>query len=248
MAAVTQHPAVPQPEDPTARTWRYMDFTKYVSILETSSLYFTRADRLGDPYEGSYSKATVQLRPMRYRRLPSPESVVEKIADFSKWVREWTYINCWHMNNYESAAMWKLYAKSNEAIAIQTTYQQLANNLQDHVLIGVVKYLDYDNDILPDSDSLSAFLHKRQSFAHEREIRCIIQDLESPADRDAIYIGTSNTEYGRLVEVKLSALIENVFVAPTSPPWFHALVSGVTEKYGGAWSVRRSSLDGTPVY
>ena len=31
-----------------ALLWRYMDFTKFVSLLDTSSLFFSRADLLGD--------------------------------------------------------------------------------------------------------------------------------------------------------------------------------------------------------
>ena len=37
----------PPPEE--AVLWRYMDFTKFVSLLSTNALYFARADTLGDP-------------------------------------------------------------------------------------------------------------------------------------------------------------------------------------------------------
>ena len=40
-------------------------------------------------------------------------------------------INCWHMNDFESEAMWKLYLKSNEGIAIQSTYQRLIDSLSN---------------------------------------------------------------------------------------------------------------------
>lgn len=32
--------------------WRYMDFTKFVSMLVKKGLFFSRLDRLGDEYEG----------------------------------------------------------------------------------------------------------------------------------------------------------------------------------------------------
>jgi len=38
------------------RLWRYMDFTKYVSMLSTRSLFFVRLDKLGDRWEGKYPK------------------------------------------------------------------------------------------------------------------------------------------------------------------------------------------------
>lgn len=47
--------------------------------------------------------------------------------------QDWMYISCWHMNEYESAAMWKLYAKSSDAIAIQTTFQKLCESIGDEV-------------------------------------------------------------------------------------------------------------------
>jgi hypothetical protein len=34
--------------------WRYMSLTKFVSMLDTKSLYFSRTDKLSDPFEGSY--------------------------------------------------------------------------------------------------------------------------------------------------------------------------------------------------
>ena len=37
----------PPPAD--AILWRYMDFTKFVALLEMKSLFFARADKLNDP-------------------------------------------------------------------------------------------------------------------------------------------------------------------------------------------------------
>ena len=53
-----RHPAFEQPSDENVSLWRYMDFTKFISLLETSCLYFCRADRLrlDDPFEGSFPK------------------------------------------------------------------------------------------------------------------------------------------------------------------------------------------------
>lgn len=58
-----EHPVFEKPENENAKIWRYIDFTKFVSLLDKSALFFTRADRLGDPFEGSYSRANIKLRP-----------------------------------------------------------------------------------------------------------------------------------------------------------------------------------------
>jgi len=47
------HPSFELPEDLAAPIWRYMDFTKFVAMLESDSLYFARSDRLGDPFEAA---------------------------------------------------------------------------------------------------------------------------------------------------------------------------------------------------
>ena len=50
--------AIPSAE---AQLWRFMDFPKLVSILDTKALFFTRADKLEDRFEGAWSNATLQL-------------------------------------------------------------------------------------------------------------------------------------------------------------------------------------------
>ena len=46
------------PEDLDTKIWRYMDFTKFVSLLETRSLFFVRADSFTDPFEGTWPRAS----------------------------------------------------------------------------------------------------------------------------------------------------------------------------------------------
>ena len=63
----SEHPVFKAPSDPKTTLWRYMDFTKYVALLESEKLFFARADTLGDPHEGSVSSATVDLRRKAYQ-------------------------------------------------------------------------------------------------------------------------------------------------------------------------------------
>jgi hypothetical protein len=56
-------------------------------------------------------------------------------------MRVHTYLNCWHLNDYESAAMWDIYQRNNDAIAIQSTYTKLCNSLiqkEPDVFVGKV--------------------------------------------------------------------------------------------------------------
>jgi len=171
-----KHPNLEVPND-NMTVWRYLDFTKFVSILDRQALFFCRADKLDDPFEGSQTKANVPLRAELYKDNISPEDIS---GDY-KWLTKITAINCWHINSYESFVMWKLYLKSNEGIAIRSTFRRLRDSLKDtkpDVYIGKVNYIDYEKDNIP-KDFLSPFLHKRKSFDHEKELRAIVQDLTS---------------------------------------------------------------------
>ena len=37
--------------------WRYLDFTKFVALLDTKALFFARIDKLEDRFEGTLFKA-----------------------------------------------------------------------------------------------------------------------------------------------------------------------------------------------
>ncbi len=51
------------------KIWRYMDLTKLVAFLETGSLHFARADTLGDPYEGSWTRLNKAAEKQRFLQL-----------------------------------------------------------------------------------------------------------------------------------------------------------------------------------
>jgi hypothetical protein len=62
-----EHPNFVPPPD-RARLWRYMDFTKFVSLLDKEALFFSSAAILGDPFEGSDSRVNHGLRAVSYLR------------------------------------------------------------------------------------------------------------------------------------------------------------------------------------
>ena len=82
------NPVFRQPADEAAAVWRYMDFAKFVDLLATEELYFARADKLGDPFEGLYPRAVVEerrralLRLAEQRLRPSAGNVAPRGATF----------------------------------------------------------------------------------------------------------------------------------------------------------------------
>lgn len=85
-----EHEVFTPPTDSDAPIWRYIDFTKLVSMLETKALYFARSDTLGDRFEGSYSTANVRWRPEAYEDVPEMSAKMEAIR---RQIRRHTYVN-----------------------------------------------------------------------------------------------------------------------------------------------------------
>lgn len=235
--------------------WRYMDFTKFVSMISSKSLYFTRPDKYSDVFEGSYPKKTIQASEQGLRDFLSGtdfcsdldvERLVRELKPNSNHGRITTGINCWHKNKYESAAMWNLYLKTNEGIAVKSTFSRLSSSFSktsDTVYIGEVSYIDYDEHHIDTGNIFGPFLHKRISFEHEKEVRAIVWRPAMVVENGMM---GSTISHGVSIDCDLSLLIEEVYVAPTSQSWFRELVFSILRKYEVNAPVRQSSLDETP--
>jgi len=161
-------------------------------------------------------------------------------------------ICCWHMNQHESAAMWKLYIKSNEGVAIQSTFAKLKNSFIDPriVFLGKVKYIDYDNSFL-NPGFFSPFLHKRKSFEYEKEIRalhCITNILNPDYKANIDNPDWIDSIEGVEIEIDINKLIENIYISPMAPIWFADLVEKVILKYEFEFKVNQSKLNEDPLF
>ena len=262
-----EHDTFIQPKDEEIKIWRYMDFTKLLSLINTCSLYFSRADKLGDPFEGSLPKTDYATRNALFESISkgvkkslSPELYkrfnTENFQKFEakKLLTRFICINCWHKNEHESAAMWKLYLKSDEGVAIQSTYARLKRCVIDerNVYLGMVEYRNYTTDAFGLSDIYAPFLHKRKSFEHENEVRAIVQNFPNTEDllNFTLPLGhlLDSIEHGLLVKIDIHKLIENIYVAPNAPDWFRELVETVITKYGYDFTVRQSKLNENPLF
>ena len=241
------------PED--ADLWRYMDFTKFVSLLDQQALFFARGDLLDDPFEGTFPKANAAVRPQLFRQQITDEEMRTYLDIFRK-SRPSILLNCWHENDYESAAMWKLYSKDNAGIAIRTNFRIFTLSLIDNqdIYVGRVKYIDYDSTAIPESGLIDPFLYKRPNFSHEREVRAIIR---SPAhfllgDDPSLRIVDSGPfsfmGYGTYSRVDLGQLVQEVVTSPYADHWFHELVQSLAQRYGLTATIRRSSLSDKPTW
>lgn len=245
----TEHPDLWAPDLDTV-LWRYMDMPKFVSLLEYQSLWFAGLDTLEDPYEGLPPRGLINEM---WRSVEGqPESEQPKLRERVKHTsgvlasaREQVYANCWHASPVESAAMWKIYSRVGDGIAVRTTFERFRDCFSDSdtaVHGGMVDYVDLEN-FVPKSDKLSTFewaTKKRVSFAYEHEFRGLVCTKWVP-DR------------GFLIPLDISRLIESVYISPSAPSWFADIVSRICNRYIEQANVVHSDLlsypeDLEPIY
>ena len=225
----------PPPDD--AVLWRYMDFTRFVSLLDTGALFFCRPDLLGDPFEGSLSPATPPLLAAD----PKAGSFTLREVDIRKFVGQ-ARVNCWHMSEFESEAMWRLYAQERKGIAIKTVFARFKEAFvgDETITASMVRYLDYETEGFPFSNLMIPLFHKRVSFQHEQEVRALFVPHLSEDGPDETA--------GCYCEVDLPKLVEEIVVAPFAEDWFADLVRSLSERYGIGDRVQPSTLSKVPTF
>ena len=225
------------------RLWRYMDFTKFVAMLVKEGLYLTRLDRLGDAYEGWIPKS-----PKKYYDGFFGAKYMERDRELKKQSPEFRklfYVNCWHANDEESDAMWKLYTKGHERIAICTTRRNLEDSLGDapeELWLYEVMYAGPEGKPVHGGSMLRACMTKRMPFVHEKEVRVVWDNWEHLKGRRK----KDELDSGFYVKCKMATLIKQVYIAPTENPWFEPIMKDVLDKYGIKAEVVQSRLNLKP--
>lgn len=201
-------------------------------MLNRQATFFCRADKLGDPFEGS---VPIRHHMRKYREMASQTSDIVRdsklLREAGEDFRKYVYVNCWHINEGESAALWKLYLKSDEGIAIRSTRNRLGESFMESdfpICTVPILYIDYEKDDPPVPTRLAPFRYKRKSFEHERELRAVYYaEAIDKSGKKQDPLG----EAGIYVPTNVTTLIERIYVSPLSPRWFGQVVIQTLQKY-----------------
>lgn len=224
------NPNIILPEDPDTIVWKYLDLSKFLDLLLSKKLFMSRSDKFEDQYEGTFSEPT-------YEEIRKIAENNPKFLSYYKSHREKIAISSWHINEYESFAMWQIFTKNNEGLAIQSTIGRLKEALlperKTEQYIGEVNYIDYKKEYIPFNDTFFPFLFKRKSFQYEREVRII-----SDVTQNKIEIND-----GLKIDVDIHQLIEKIYIHPKSENWYKNLVIQLMEQLGFNFSIEKSDLE-----
>jgi len=218
------------PEDPDTIVWKYLDLSKFLDLLMSRKLFMSRSDKFEDQYEGTFSEPT-------YEEIKKLSENNPEFLDYYKSHREKVVVSSWHINEYESFAMWQIFTQNNEGLAIQSTIGRLQKALKPEInysqFIGEVNYIDYKKEYIPFDNMFFPFMFKRKSFQYEREVR-IISDLSE----NAVKIND-----GIKIDVDVNQLIEKIYIHPKSENWYKKLVIELVSKLDYTIEIEKSDLE-----
>jgi hypothetical protein len=224
------NPNIKLPEDPNTIVWKYLDLSKFLDLLMSEKLFMSRSDKFEDQYEGTFSEPTFEE--IKKLSIDNPD-----FLNYYKTHREKVAISSWHINEYESFAMWQIFTQNSEGLAIQSTIGRLQESLNPETnfnqYIGEVNYIDYKKEHIPFDDMFFPFLFKRKSFQYEREVRIITDIGESEI----------KINEGLKINVNINQLIEKIYIHPKSENWYKNLVIQLVKQLGFDFTIEKSDLE-----
>ncbi len=229
-----------------ALLWRYFRPERFAQVLADRSFYFAAADEFTDTFEGAIAvQMTAQHADPRYADMERAELAFRELKRLTK-------ISCWHRADYESDAMWQLYAGANKGIALCTTPARIRAALEPFRLkpeygeetlwAGDVEYVDLTQVRLRGASMLDRFFIKHRAFEWEREFRLAI------SLRSAEEFGVQVPPKGIFVKADLGALVDRVVLGATMTEPERASALEAVAHAGLADRVELSTLLGRPRY
>jgi hypothetical protein len=240
--------------------WRYLDFAKFIAMLQQRGIYLSRADKFDDRFEGATGLAARQTswddsHLAFFRKLvvsppegyPIPEYTAEQVeAEANRLLKSMKglalearqfLVSCWHGGETEAEALWRLYSPvGTPSVAIRSTVGKLwdACAQNDEATVGRVHYVDFRRSFA--SIQNERIFQKRKSLSHEQEVRIVLPNEQR-----------LQTE-GKILACDLETLISEVVISPFAPSWLLDVISDVLKRYEYSLDLKQSELLEEPFF
>jgi len=233
------------------KVWRYLDFSRFVSLIENKAIHFSHVSAFEDMSDGIFNCldkddhydittngkfVRIKAPSLGSRNAEDSNRYKEFITLYHKVILRATGVNCWRIDDQESHGMWRIFVKSDEGLAIESTLEKLTGSVSAgkyDLGIGKVRYIDYAKQKIPITDLMNPFFYKQNYFKHEKELRLICFRIDGVTSGPVAMPNYRPLPAGGLdLPVDVSKLINTIYVSPYAPKWFCALVERMVQRYG----------------
>ena len=163
-------------DDGAQKVWRYMNFARFVWLLQRKQLWMSRIDLLGDPWElalaGAQLGHAIRMNPITLVGESAREDAMERAERIIKDWRRRTFVSCWSASDHESHALWRIYCRSAEGVALQTTMGRLRQSVNG-LPVHHVTYCEPGSKGQTTPTLTQLATEKRLMFSYEHEVRVV---------------------------------------------------------------------------
>jgi len=233
---------------------KYIDIIKFLSLLTKNALFFCRLDKLEDKFEGTTAKKNFSERVNWYSTVHhhtqtplTEDEVFTKVKqqyEIEQIVKETNCISCWNKSTRESAALWKIYSDFGKGIMLKSSIKKIKEafiNSNEDIRISEVKYINYENEIMPDGNLFFPIIHKQDAYSYENEVR-LIHAVDFPQIGKIYDWSKEESDVGKYIKVDVNTLIDEIVVGPFSPKWMIELLGNIADKYNLTAPITKSTL------
>ena len=230
------------------KLWKYYDVLKFLTLIN-GELYFARADKFKDKYEGAIPKQNYLHFAELYNgpihgsngRNDIRKEFLEKFSERKKKAA----ISCWHLNDSESAAMWEVYSRAGQGIAVCTTLEKLKKIKKPEgyeMQMFKVDYIDF-NETFNESYinyELLPFKNKRKEFEYEHEFRIMLYKRDKASELSCL------PEEGIKLGINTAELIDGIIASPDMAGYevseIQKILDMINKLNGTEFTIKRSGL------
>ena len=238
----------PQPKDLDIPVSRYFSFEKFAWLLENERIYLPSLANLeADPFEGSLPSMDVVQR-AEFLKGIGRQDLEQYYSKRIEHMRRSTYVSCWCLAETESNAMWRQYCGNDEGVAIRTKYRTLDALLHDKWrIIGLVTYLDYDTDVIPDGNVRRPFMYKRKEYESEKEVR-LVEGYDPFLDPKTFEPVDASDH--REIAIDPNLLVEEIIIHPNASEEYYKQIADTVTRVAPELvdRIRWSNLHGKPQF
>lgn len=251
----TKHTAPVIYPESNYRIAKYLDLTKFASLLSLNSMFFCRLDKLEDHFEGSTSKSNFKRRQeifrqqhlvsTKFKKLTDEEieQKVKQLYDSDEKFKALSCVCCWSKYKSESGALWKIYSDFQKGVMIKSNINKLVASFErttEKMSLSEIRYIDYDKDYMPDGNKMYPIIHKHKAYTFEEELRIIHtvkfgQGLAYDWNNEKI-------NQGKYIRVDLNELIDEIVISPYAEDWYIELIRDMCDKFGLKKEIKKSEL------
>jgi hypothetical protein len=233
--------------------WKYLDLYKFLYLVQTNKIYFSRLDKFDDPLEGlsdriiydkfffdhtSTSEEPNSAIPLEQRLLNADRAKkgLKDIKEVASITQVSQYASCLYISHRESRAMWDLYS-SCDSVALRFEGKELIGIIKneaqkntdtnyDYMIVGNVHY----RDLYPPDTTIHPMTEMPNMFSVNKKDSCYAHEKEfrfvvNRKKPDTKVIGFE------LDFPKMSTLSFNIITHPNMGNWKYIILRKLLEKF-----------------